>query len=215
MGGYGIVGGHLPLAVGAAFAARCEKRDDVVLCLFGDGASNIGAFHESLNMSKVLHVPVVWFCVNNQYGMGTAVDRASAEPQIHLKAASYRMEAIEVDGMDVVEVARRTAEVLEKTRQDGEPRFIEAVNYRFRGHSVVDPDKYRDEAEKAKWRQSDPVVRFEHHLVEASVCTQDEVEAVQDQVKEEVEQAVHFAEASERPRVEELYQHLYAPESGL
>jgi len=212
MGGYGIVGGHLPLAVGAAFAAKYQKQDDIVLCMFGDGASNIGAFHESLNLSKVLHLPLVWFCVNNQYGMGTPVGKASAVSEIFKKACAYDMEAIQVDGMDVVEVARRTEEVIAKTRSDSQPRFIEALNYRFRGHSVVDPDKYRDDDEKAKWRKSDPLVLFEHHLEQAQVASKEQLHSIQDSVQTEIDEAVAFADQSPNPPVSELYQHVYTPD---
>jgi len=210
MGGYGIVGGHLPLAVGAGFSIRYRKAKDIVLCLFGDGAVNIGAFHESLNFSKVFQLPVVWFCVNNQYGMGTPVDKASAVAEIYKRACAYDIESIRVDGMDVLEVMRRTHEVVEKTRADSEPRFIEAVNYRFKGHSVVDPDKYRSEEEKEKWRKADPVVRFEHELVEAKVATEEELKEVRNQVESEVDEVVKFADESPEPPVDELYRFLYA-----
>jgi dihydrolipoamide dehydrogenase len=225
MGGYGIVGGHLPLAVGAAFAikyqhafpgaarvAAGEAADDIVFCMFGDGATNIGAFHESLNFSRVLQVPVVWFCINNQYGMGTAVERASAVTELYRKACAYDMEAIRIDGMDVLEVLRRTAEVVERTRQDSQPRFIEAVNYRFRGHSVVDPDRYRSDEEKERWRHSDPVVSFRQRLEEARVAAPEEFERIEESVASEVEDIVRYADESPNPPVEELYRYLYAGE---
>src|SRR5438105_13196599 len=159
MGGYGIVGGHLPLAVGAGFAIKYEKAKDVVFCMFGDGATNIGAFHESLNFAAVFKLPVVWFCINNKYGMGTAVERASAVPDMYKKACAYDMEAIQVDGMNVLDVLHKTGEIVEKTRQDSRPRFIEAVTYRYKGHSVVAPDTCP--AEKAKREHSKPgPIRF-------------------------------------------------------
>jgi pyruvate dehydrogenase E1 component alpha subunit len=210
MGGYGIVGGHLPLATGAAFSIKYRKTPDVVFCMFGDGATNIGAFHESLNFAKVLKLPVVWYCVNNQYGMGTAVDKASAVSEIYRKACAYDMESIRIDGNDLLEVIRKTSEVVEKTRKDSEPRFIEAVNYRSKGHSVVDPDRYRSEEEKEKWRHQDPVVSFELHLTEARVATKHEIEKLQDEVDREVEEIVKFADESPNPKVEELYRYLYA-----
>jgi dihydrolipoamide dehydrogenase/pyruvate dehydrogenase E1 component alpha subunit len=210
MGGYGIVGGHLPLATGAAFSIKYRKTPDVVFCMFGDGATNIGAFHESLNFAKVLKLPVVWYCVNNQYGMGTAVDKASAVSEIYRKACAYDMESIRIDGNDLLEVIRKTSEVVEKTRKDSEPRFIEAVNYRSKGHSVVDPDRYRSEEEKEKWRHQDPVVSFELHLTEARVATKQEIEKLQDEVDREVEEIVKFADESPNPKVEELYRYLYA-----
>jgi len=178
MGGYGIVGGHLPLATGAGFSIRYRKAKDIVFCMFGDGAVNIGAFHESLNFSKVFKLPIVWFCVNNQYGMGTPVEKASAVAEVYKRACAYDMESIRVDGMDVLEVLRRTHEIVEKTRADSQPRFIEAVNYRFKGHSVVDPDKYRSDAEKERWRKGDPVVRFEHELEAAKIAGVDDLRAI-------------------------------------
>jgi dihydrolipoamide dehydrogenase/pyruvate dehydrogenase E1 component alpha subunit len=212
MGGYGIVGGHLPLAVGAGFAIKYQQTKDIVFCMFGDGATNIGSFHESLNFAKVMGLPVVWFCVNNQYGMGTAVERASAITEIYRKACAYDMESIRIDGMDLLEVLHRTHEIVEKTRADSQPRFIEAVNYRFKGHSVVDPDKYRSDEEKEKWRESDPVVRFEAQLREAGIATADELREMQDGVEAEVEETVRFSDESPNPDVDELYRYLYAGE---
>src|SRR6202049_1136798 len=169
IGGYVIVGGHLPLATGGGWAVKYNKQKDVVMCLFGDGATNIGAFHESLNFSKVFHLPVVWLCVNNRYGMGTPVEAASAVKDIYKKACAYDMESMHVDGMNLREVMLRTSEFVEKTRSDSEPRFIEALCYRFRGHSVVDPDKYRSAEDKEKWRKADPIVFFEHELETAGL----------------------------------------------
>jgi dihydrolipoamide dehydrogenase/pyruvate dehydrogenase E1 component alpha subunit len=212
MGGYGIVGGHLPLAVGAGFAIKYKKGQDVVFCMFGDGATNIGAFHESLNFAKVFELPVVWFCVNNQYGMGTAVERASAVSEIYRKACAYDMESIRIDGMDLLEVLHRTSEVVEKTRADSRPRFIEAVNYRFRGHSVVDPDKYRSDEEKEKWRHSDPILLLEHRLTSAGIASDADLKRVQQEVEAEVEEIVKFSNESPNPNVDELYRYVYAGE---
>jgi pyruvate dehydrogenase E1 component alpha subunit len=212
MGGYGIVGGHLPLAIGAGFAIKYQKAKDIVFCMFGDGATNIGAFHESLNFSKVFELPVVWYCINNQYGMGTAVDRASAVKEIYKKACAYDMESIQVDGNDLLEVMHRTGEVVEKTRADSQPRFIEAVNYRARGHSVVDPDKYRTDEEKERWRHEDPVFRFEKQLEDAGIASNDELGKVQAEVEKEVEEIVKFSDESPNPKVDELYRYLYAGE---
>ncbi|MDR0358743.1 MAG: pyruvate dehydrogenase (acetyl-transferring) E1 component subunit alpha [bacterium] len=222
MGGYGIVGGHLPLAVGSAFAIKYEREvlggekrpdgQDVAFCMFGDGATNIGSFHESLNLAKVLGLPVVWFCVNNQYGMGTSVERASAVPEIYRRACAYDMESVRVDGMDVLEVLHTTNDIVEKTRKDSQPRLIEAVSYRFLGHSVIDPDKYRSEEEKARWRESDPVVQFEHRLEEARIASREELQALDDEVQQQVDGVVKFAEQSPNPPVDELYRFVYAGE---
>jgi pyruvate dehydrogenase E1 component alpha subunit len=213
MGGYGIVGGHLPLAVGAGFASRYRKSDDVTFCMFGDGATNIGAFHESLNFAKVFQLPVVWFCINNQYGMGTAVARASAVTEMARKACAYDMEAIQVDGMSVLDVLRRTAEFVEKTRADSQPRFIEAVTYRFKGHSVVDPDKYRADDEKQRWQKSDPVRFFEAELTEARIVTPQDLKSIQDEIETQVEEAIEFADQSANPAVDQLARYLYADPS--
>jgi pyruvate dehydrogenase E1 component alpha subunit len=213
MGGYGIVGGHLPLATGAGFSIKYRKQNDVVFCMFGDGATNIGAFHESLNFSKVFDLPVVWFCINNQYGMGTAVEKASAVPEIYKKACAYDMESVRIDGMDLVGVVKKTHEIVEKTRADSQPRFIEAVNYRFKGHSVVDPDKYRSDEEKQKWLKSDPVVLFEHQLEQAKVATEDDFKNIRGEIEAEVDEVVKFADGSPNPPVEELYRFLYSDDS--
>ena len=212
MGGYGIVGGHLPLAIGAGFAIKYQRAKDVVFCMFGDGATNIGAFHESLNFSKVFELPVVWYCINNQYGMGTAVDRASAVKEIYKKACAYDMESVRVDGNDLMEVMRRTSEVVEKTRSDSQPRFIEAVNYRSKGHSVVDPDRYRSDEEKERWRHEDPVLRFEQQLLDAGVASKEDLEKVRAEVDKEVEEIVKFSDESPTPKPEELYRNVYAGE---
>jgi pyruvate dehydrogenase E1 component subunit alpha len=210
MGGYGIVGGHLPLAVGGAFAVKYQKHDDVVFCMFGDGATNIGAFHESLNMAKVFDLPVVWFCINNRYGMGTPVEKASAVADIYKKACAYDMESIQIDGMNLREVLLRTSEIVEKTRKDSVPRFIESLCYRFRGHSVVDPDKYRSEEDKIKWRKADPIVAFEHELEQSGLADEEYFKNVRQEIDAEVRDVIQFADESPDPNVEDLYKYTYA-----
>jgi len=210
MGGYGIVGGHLPLAVGGAWAVKYQKHSDVVFCMFGDGATNIGAFHEALNMAKVFDLPVVWFCVNNRYGMGTPVEKASAVADIYKKACAYDMESIQIDGMNVREVLLRTSEILEKTRKDSVPRFIESLCYRFRGHSVVDPDKYRSEEDKVKWRKADPIVAFEHELESSGLADEEYFKNVRMEVDAEVRDVIQFADESPDPNPEDLYKYTYA-----
>jgi dihydrolipoamide dehydrogenase len=212
MGGYGIVGGHLPLATGGGWAVRYKKEKDVVFCMFGDGATNIGAFHESLNFSKVFKLPVVWFCVNNRYGMGTPVEAASAVADIYKKACAYDMEAIQIDGMNVREVLLKTSEIVEKTRADSEPRFIEALCYRFKGHSVVDPDKYRSTEDKEKFRKADPIVAFEHELEKAKLADEEYFKKVRMEVDAEVQDIIKYADESPEPKVEDLYKYVYADE---
>jgi dihydrolipoamide dehydrogenase len=210
MGGYGIVGGHLPLAVGGAWAVKYQKHEDVVFCMFGDGATNIGAFHESLNMAKVFDLPVVWFCINNRYGMGTPVEKASAVADIYKKACAYDMESIQIDGMNLREVLLRTSEIVEKTRKDSVPRFIESLCYRFRGHSVVDPDKYRSEEDKVKWRKADPIVAFEHELEKSGLADEEYFKNVRQEIDAEVRDVIQFADESPDPNVEDLYKYTYA-----
>ena len=212
MGGYGIVGGHLPLAAGAAFAVKYGKQKDVVSCLFGDGATNIGAFHESLNYAKVFELPVLWYCVNNRYGMGTPVEAASAVKDIYQKACAYDMESIQVDGMNVREVLLRTSEVIEKVRADSQPRFIEALCYRFKGHSVVDPDKYRSPEDKEKFRKADPIVAFEHELEQSGLADEEYFRVVRQEIDAAVQDIIKFADESPEPKVEDLYKYVYAGE---
>jgi len=212
MGGYGIVGGHLPLASGAGWAVRYRKTKDVVFCMFGDGATNIGAFHESLNFAKVFKLPVVWFCINNRYGMGTPVEAASAVKDIYKKACAYDMESIQVDGMNLLEVMLRTSEMVEKTRADSEPRFVEALCYRFKGHSVVDPDKYRSQEDKEKWRKADPIVFFEHELEKAGLADEEYFKNVRVEVDNEVQEIIKFADESPDPKPADLYRYVYADE---
>src|SRR5487761_290134 len=212
MGGYGIVGGHLPLAVGGGWAVRYRKEKDVVFCMFGDGATNIGAFHESLNMSKVFDLPVVWYCVNNRYGMGTPVENASAVADIYKKACAYDMEAIQLDGMNLREVMLKTSQFVEKTRADSQPRFIEALCYRFKGHSVVDPDKYRSAEDKEKFRKADPIVAFEHELEKSKLADEEYFKQVRMEVDAEVQEVIKYADESPDPKVEDLYKYVYADE---
>src|SRR5438270_9516195 len=210
MGGYGIVGGHLPLAAGGAWAVKYRKQKDVVFCMFGDGATNIGAFHESLNMAKVFKLPVVWFCVNNRYGMGTPVEKASAVADIYKKACAYDMESIQVDGMNLREVLLKTNEIVEKTRNDSEPRFVEALCYRFKGHSVVDPDKYRSDEDKVKFRKADPIVAFEHELEKSGLADEEHFKSVRVEIDKEVNDIIQFADESPDPKIDELYKYVYA-----
>ncbi|MGH7760121.1 MAG: dihydrolipoyl dehydrogenase [Candidatus Dormibacteraceae bacterium] len=212
MGGYGIVGGHLPLAAGGGWAVRYRKQKDVVFCMFGDGATNIGAFHESLNMSKVFDLPVVWFCVNNRYGMGTPVEKASAVADIYKKACAYDIEAIQLDGMSLRDVLLKTSEVVEKTRADSQPRFIEALCYRFKGHSVVDPDKYRSAEDKEKFRKADPIVAFEHELEKSGLADEEYFKKVRQEIDAEVQEIIRFADESPDPKPEDLYKYVYAGE---
>jgi pyruvate dehydrogenase E1 component alpha subunit len=160
----------------------------------------------------VFDLPVVWFCVNNKWGMGTSVERASAVTDMYKKACAYDMEAIQLDGMNVLEVLHRTGEVVEKTRRDSKPRFIEAVTYRFKGHSVVDPDKYRDEKEKSEHLKSDPIRFFESELVAAKLAVAEDFGKIKAEVETEVQEVIDYADASPNPDLKDLYRYVYAGE---
>jgi len=207
-GGHAIVGAHLPLAAGMALADKYRGRPAVTLCFFGDGATNIGYFHEALNLSMVWRLPVLWICENNLYGMGTSVERASAVQDIRQKAEGYGMPNNRVEGMDVLAVRAAGENALAAARGDG-PFFLEIVTYRFRGHSMGDPERYRTTAEVQKWQENDPIGIFRGHLVEAKRLTGKELDAEEAGVDEEMEDAVRFAEASPNPAPEELFRDIY------
>ena len=212
-GGHAIVGAHLPLAAGMALADKYRGQSAVTLCFFGDGATNIGYFHEALNLSMVWDLPVLWVCENNLYGMGTAVERASAVQQIRQKAEGYGMPNARVEGMDVLEVRAAAEKALTAARADG-PFFLEIVTYRFRGHSMGDPERYRTTAEVQKWQENDPIGVYRGRLVKAGRLTEAELDAAEGQVDEQVEDAVGFAEASPNPAPEELFRDIYVEATG-
>ena len=208
-GGYAIVGGHVPLATGIALAELYKGTDNAVLCYFGDGSTNIGYFHESLNLAGVWNLPVLFVAENNQYGMGTAVDRASAVPRMIDKAKAYGMEGKQVNGMDVIEVYEATAKALQAIRDGKGPQFLEMMTYRFEGHSMGDPLRYRTKGEVKKWREDDPIGILERHLIKNRLATQEELEGIDKTVEQELETAVRFAEESPFPDYEELFTDIY------
>ena len=159
-GGHAIVGGHLPIAAGMALGDQYAGNDSVTICMFGDGATNIGFFHEGLNLSKVWNLPVLWVCENNQYGMGTAVERASAVSEIRQKAEGYLIPNDRVDGMDVMKVYEAGKKAIEQIRAGNGPYLLEFVTYRYMGHSMGDPERYREKQEVEKWREDDPIGIF-------------------------------------------------------
>ncbi len=208
-GGYAIVGAHLPLAAGIALAEQYRDTDNVVLCYFGDGSTNIGYFHESLNLAGVWDLPVLWIAENNHYGMGTAVSRASAVSKLVQKAAAYGMKGKSVDGMNVIEVHKATQTALKAIRAGKGPQFLEMITYRYEGHSMGDPLRYRTKEEVEKWREDDPIGIFERHLLAEKIASQDELESIDASVEEEVDEAVRFAEESPLPAPEALFTDIY------
>jgi pyruvate dehydrogenase E1 component alpha subunit len=210
-GGHAIVGAHIPIAAGLALGdVYQDNRDAITICMFGDGATNIGFFHEGLNLSKVWNLPVLWVCENNQYGMGTAVDRASAVSEIRQKAEGYGMPNERIDGMDVMQVREDVSRVLKQIRTEGGPYLLEIMTYRYRGHSMGDPERYREKEEVKKWEAEDPIGIFRKYLIDEKIATVAELDEQDTQAEEIVQEAVDFAEASPDPDDDALFEHIYA-----
>jgi pyruvate dehydrogenase E1 component alpha subunit len=209
-GGHAIVGAHLPIATGMALGDKYGNRNNVTICMFGDGATNIGFFHEALNLAKVWKLPVLWVCENNIYGMGTSVERASAVSEIRQKAEGYGMPSDRGDGMDVMKVYEAAQKALEYVRSGKGPFLLEITTYRFRGHSMGDPERYRKQEEVKKWEESDPIGVYRRYLIENKVASAKALDEIDDQVMDEVQKAVEFAEASPEPTMEDLYKDVYA-----
>lgn len=202
-GGHGIVGGQIGVATGMAYAAKYRSTGQATLCFFGEAAVNQGIFHESLNMAQLWNLPVVYICENNQYGMGTAIDRAMSLKNVAKKAEAYGMHGEFVDGMDVLAVYEAVSNAVERARQ-GSPSLLEIRCYRFMGHSMSDPGKYRQQAEIEKNRERDPIILFQQSLLESKVITAKDIEDLETRALEEVERAVKFAEESPLPDESEL-----------
>jgi pyruvate dehydrogenase E1 component alpha subunit len=212
LGGYAIVGGQLPLATGAGFAIAHRKQDGVVLAQMGDATTNIGAFHESLNLAALWKLPVIFMIVNNNYGMGTTVERASAEPDLYKKACAYRMRSERVDGNDVLAVRDAMGRAVEVARTRKEPTLLDVVSFRWRGHSVVDPDRYRARDLVEKGRAQDPIAAYAARLKEAGLIDDAGLERIEAEVGAVVEESVRFADESPDPRPRDLYMFDYATE---
>ncbi len=213
-GGYAIVGEALPIACGSGYAINYKGTDEVVMSIFGDGATNIGAFHESLNVAKLWHLPIVFVCVNNLYGMGTAVNRASAITEIWKKACAYDMTGERVDGMDVLAVRRITDQLVAQAREKHEPSLLECVTYRYRGHSMSDPDTYRGKEEIKEWQTRDAILGLGQHMKKQKMVSDDELQRIDAEVTAQVEEAVKFAEESPEPDPKDLYRDVYADEAA-
>jgi pyruvate dehydrogenase E1 component subunit alpha len=210
MGGYGIVGGNLPIAAGLALGSQYKGEDAVTVCMFGDGASNTGNFGETMNLAALWKLPIFFLVENNLYGMGTSVERHSAQTDLSEKAEGYGIPGTRVDGMDVVAVRDGVAEGLRLTREEQRPTLLEAFTYRYRGHSAADPEVYRERDEVEEWQEKDPIETFARRCREAGVLGEREVQQVRDAADEEVKAAVEFAEASPEPALETMYEGLYA-----
>lgn len=208
-GGHAIVGAHLPIAAGLAIGDQYQETGGVTICMFGDGATNIGYFHEAINLSKVWHLPVLWVCENNLYGMGTAVNRASAVSSIQQKARGFGIPHSKVDGMDLIKVREAAQNAIDLVRGGNGPYFLEISTYRFRGHSMGDPERYRKPDEVQKWQENDPICIYGEYLVNNSMASRDELNEIETQAEEEIKEAVEFAEQSPEPAPDSLFDHIY------
>ncbi len=209
MGGYGIVGGNLPIAAGIALASDYKDTDEVTLCTFGDGASNQGTFGETLNLAALWRLPVLFMVTNNQFGMGTALRRHSAVTDLQRKGESLGVPGMRCDGMDVLDTHAVVAEAVRRVREERQPVLVEAVTYRFRGHSMADPEQYRTKEEVARWRERDPLPAFAELLVREGVIEESERERIDERAIARVDAAVAFADASPFPTPESLYDDVY------
>jgi len=212
-GGHAIVGAHLPIAAGMALGDKYAGKDSVTICMFGEGATNIGYFHEAVNLSMVWKLPVLWVCENNMYGMGTAVERASAVSQIQQKAEGYGMAHERVDGMDVIAVNKAAAKAIQTVRGGSGPMLLEVMTYRFRGHSMGDPERYRKQEEVKRWEEHDPIGVFCDYLTSSKKVSLKTLDGIEAQAREDVIKAVEFAEASPEPELGTLFDDIYEREA--
>jgi pyruvate dehydrogenase E1 component alpha subunit len=205
MGGYGIVGGNLPLAAGMALSSDYQGKDEVTVCVFGDGAANQGTFGETLNLAALWKLPVVFMVTNNQFGMGTAIERHSAQTDLHRRGDGYGVPGMRCDGMDVAETYQVMREAIRRTREERRPLLVEAITYRFRGHSMADPEEYRTKEQVEEWRKRDPINVFAERLE----LDEEEIQSLDGAAVERVDAAVAFADNAKFPAPESLYDHIY------
>jgi pyruvate dehydrogenase E1 component alpha subunit len=214
MGGYGIVGGNLPIAAGIALSSDYSGSGEVTLCTFGDGASNQGTFGETLNLAALWRLPVVFMVTNNQFGMGTSLSRHSAVTDLQRKGESLGVPGMRCDGMDVLDTYAVLSRAVEQVRAERRPVLVEAITYRFRGHSMADPESYRSKDEVAAWRERDPVPAFASRLVAEGILDEGGPEAIDAAAIARVDAAVEFADASPFPAPESLYDDIYVLGGG-
>lgn len=210
LGANGIVGGGIPLAVGAALTSKMKNEDYVVLCFFGDGASNEGSFHESVNLAAIWDLPVVFICENNQYGMSGPVKDMTRVEHIADRAKAYGIPGEIVDGCDMIDIMNSVDNAVRRARGGSGPTLIEMKTYRWKGHSKSDAKKYRTREEENEWRAKDGIKRFKEALIASGVLTEEEAKALQEEAKQEIEEAVRFAEASPEPSIDTLEEDVYA-----
>ncbi|MBI2842359.1 MAG: thiamine pyrophosphate-dependent dehydrogenase E1 component subunit alpha [Armatimonadetes bacterium] len=209
LGANGIVGGGIPIATGAGLSIKLRKTDQVAICFFGDGASNQGSFHESLNIAAVFRLPVIYLCENNCYALSTPQRCHQAVPRISDRASAYGMPGMTVDGQDVLAVYEAVKEAVERARSGGGPTLIEATTYRISGHHVGDSAPYRSSEELEYWRRRDPIEAFQQRLISAGIISEGDVKAMRKSIEEEMAAAVRYGEESPSPNIDEAYEDVF------
>ena len=212
LGANGIVGGGLPIALGAGLSIQKRATKQVVVCFFGDAATNQGTFHEALNMSKAFHLPIVWVCENNLYGLSTPIDKVAATPTLSDRAKGYAMPGVTVDGMDVEAVRAAAEEAVNRARAGGGPTLLEIKTYRYFGHGASDHRPYRTREEEQGWWKRDPVANYRARLIAEGVASESELAELDQEIDKEVEAGVAFAEASPDPKPQESTLYVYTEE---
>ena len=210
MGGYAIVAGGLPITVGVGMAIQYTDDNAVAVTFFGDGATNAGAFHESLNVAAAWKLPIIFICENNFFAIGTSLDRVAPSKELYKRIKAYGIPSERVDGMDVLAVREATSRAVERAREGDGPSFIEAITYRYRGHSMSDPDDYRTKREEKIWKERDPIIKLAKHLRDKAIISPDDLKELQDEVNKTVDRAVEFADSSSWPELQELMTDIYA-----
>ncbi len=209
-GGSAIVAGALPLAVGMALADKMQKKNRVTVCIFGDGAVAEGEFHESLNLAALWQLPILFICENNRYAMGTALEFTESETEIYKKAASYKINAKQVDGMSVIDVAKAATRAVEDIKDANGPQFLECLTYRFRAHSMFDAELYREKTEVAEWKEKGPLVVFEQKLKELDLWSEIDVAEIESEIATTIDEAVEFAESATLEPIGDLEKFVYS-----
>jgi pyruvate dehydrogenase E1 component alpha subunit len=212
-GGSAIVGGGLPLAVGMALADKMKKEDRVSVCFFGDGAVAEGEFHESLNLAALWNLPILFVCENNLYGMGTELKMSESETNLAKKASCYKIESLQVDGMNVLDIAKAAKNAVKKIKKEGVPVFLECLTYRFRGHSMFDAELYRDKKEVDEWKKKDPILNFQNELKKMKALEQIDIKDIEKEVSSIINEAVEFAQNGTLEPIEDLEKFVYSTEA--
>jgi pyruvate dehydrogenase E1 component alpha subunit len=209
LGGYAIVAGGLPIAAGVGMAIKYKEENCVVATFFGDGATNAGAFHESLNVAAAWKLPIIFICENNFFAIGTALERVAPSKELYKRVKAYALPSERVDGMDVLAVREAMERAVERAREGEGPSFIEAVTYRYRGHSMADPDDYRTKREEKIWKERDPIIKMAQHLRDKAIISPDDLKELQNEVNAQVDASLQFAEESPWPELQELMKDIY------